>query len=317
MDEQNKNNIESNIKSFFNKKYKKSIIKEIELVKERRNGSLLFFIIIEIKGHTTKRFIRVWKKEDILIEWQFHKDMFENNVNVPEPSESIYDIENEYYFYYEKSIWKDSFWMKIKKSWNIIVKDIDFNIIKKHLSSFIQYQKLNSINTLSKSEYLENIEYNRFIEEYSADNEMIEIWKKIIKDIDFDRNNFSIVHGDLNLFNIMHSGIIDFEDTHLAFPENDLASIFHNLTFINKKPPAYLYTNEQLKELILLYENVFDFDINQVILEKFFWWTIWLKDFPEIRDNRIKILKEIFDKNIEPLYYMFDKNSFLINKFTL
>lgn len=264
-------------------------------LRTRRNWTEMFVDI------DWDNYIRIGKTEDIITEYNLHKSLLDEWVRVSNISKLYqnWDISA----YSESSIWSNPIALITKLSWDRrIVSDENFKILYDNAKSLISYQYNNEV-IVSNHDYLIGIEAYRFLEEFN-DNESYSKLVKYTEDFIAKTEKVwpsfltTFVHWDFNAFNHMKDWIIDFEDSYIWNPIVDWISLmFHNMmfNFTIWTRPAYVFTPEQLNTLLSLYSTPFWNDFDWAVMERMFWWCVWLEDCPEIQEYRLSIFETLVD----------------------
>lgn len=146
-----------------------------------------------------------------------------------------------------------------------------------------------------------------------------EVRNMISKDKDLIKISYN--HWDLNLFDFLEKGIIDYEMSKKWIVGLDYVNLmFHNLMFWDIWEVSYLFTNEQLLKIVDSYKSIYKDDF----LEKYFWllvlirgiwWISWFANieqfvqFRNFRFNKILELTEIYKKGELTIEYLLKLNN--------
>lgn len=265
-------------------------------LRSRRNGTEMFVDI------DWDNYIRIGKTNDIINEYELHKRLLDEGVRVSNISKLFQD--GDISAYSESSIGKNPIALMTKLSGvGRIVSDENFNSIYENAKSLISYQYNNEI-IVSNHDYLIGTEAYRFLEEFKnkrSYSKLIKYTEDFISNTEKLSPNFltAFVHWDFNAFNHMEDWIIDFEDSYIWNPLVDWISLmFHNMMFnftIGTRP-AYVFTPEQLNALLSLYSGSFWTDFDWAVMERMFWWCVWLEDCPEIQEYRLSIFETLVEQ---------------------
>ena len=278
-----------------------SSVESLELICVRRNEGVIFY-------DTEKNiFIRFWLKEYIKKEFEIQKKFINYNFDVPQILFNK-EVDNNYFLYSEKNLWKEPIWIEIKQ------KVISYKEWFSNLYNVFEKFSISQKETINNKWNIEELKDNLNIEKFKKEslelgifniNFIEELYKKIFNDIQ-EKGIYCLTHWDFNSRNIFKNWFIDVEDSYNGLLWYDLITLTTHLYWFEiswKRSISFSFEVSDIKKLFKLYNNIFSTKIEDtftfLFLLRWIWACSWMWKFPEEQKYRFNRFKKYADKYLK------------------
>lgn len=276
--------------------------KSYDFIKERRNRTRIY------QAQDKKSFLRVGPILVIDEELRFHNRLISQGYPVPKILLEDSWSEDEKLFC-ESSAGEEHFGILFRNDVENggTIREETFQSFLKIIGSFSQAQKKEITPTQNWESVFLATHFDVLIEELpEKEREIMAIWEKIKSDL--KEVPFVLCHGDLNPFNILPEGIIDFETAFEGPLGYDLISASSSIDWFPRQRDAeflagYSFTENQRQQMLaLLPDSARLFDALFVL--RSVWLVVRMQKYPKLQVWRYTKFQEIMQQYLlrESLY---------------